>query len=164
MGTSEVNYYDFFMQKGTQFNLPTQQGLFWQLNCSVVVCHRGVFFFHRQEIRRASIDFVNGLSACSRATPFGLRCAQFPVEVTFFVLPKTVTEIQTSLYWSWLMRLNGHWRLRSLQRCTSPPEGWTRTRTNTNPNDTEANAAGRSVRACVARKSTALVSIRKVVI
>ena len=29
----------------------------------------------------------------------------------------------------------------------------TRTRTNTNPNDTEANAAGRSVRACVARKS-----------
>ena len=27
-----------------------------------------------------------------------------------------------------------------------------RTRTNTNPNDTEANAAGRSVRACVARK------------
>ena len=26
----------------------------------------------------------------------------------------------------------------------------TRTRTNTNPNDTEANAAGRSVRACVA--------------
>jgi len=28
-----------------------------------------------------------------------------------------------------------------------------RTRTNTNPNDTEANAAGRSVRACVARKS-----------
>jgi len=27
------------------------------------------------------------------------------------------------------------------------------TRTNTNPNDTEANAAGRSVRACVARKS-----------
>ena len=31
--------------------------------------------------------------------------------------------------------------------------GRTRTRTNTNPNDTEANAAGRSVRACVARKS-----------
>ena len=30
---------------------------------------------------------------------------------------------------------------------------YTRTRTNTNPNDTEANAAGRSVRACVARKS-----------
>ena len=29
----------------------------------------------------------------------------------------------------------------------------TGTRTNTNPNDTEANAAGRSVRACVARKS-----------
>jgi len=29
----------------------------------------------------------------------------------------------------------------------------TRTRTNTNPNDTEANAAGRSVRACDARKS-----------
>ena len=29
----------------------------------------------------------------------------------------------------------------------------TRTRTNTNPNDTEANAAGRSARACVARKS-----------
>ena len=29
----------------------------------------------------------------------------------------------------------------------------TRTRTNTNPNDTEANSAGRSVRACVARKS-----------
>ena len=29
----------------------------------------------------------------------------------------------------------------------------TRTRTNTNPNDTEANAAGRSVRECVARKS-----------
>ena len=29
----------------------------------------------------------------------------------------------------------------------------TRTRTNTNPNDTEANAAGRSVRACVAVKS-----------
>jgi hypothetical protein len=29
----------------------------------------------------------------------------------------------------------------------------TRTRTNTNPNDTEANAAGRSVRACVAHKS-----------
>ena len=28
----------------------------------------------------------------------------------------------------------------------------TRTRTNTNPNDTEANGAGRSVRACVARK------------
>jgi len=28
-----------------------------------------------------------------------------------------------------------------------------RTRTNTNPNDTEANAAGISVRACVARKS-----------
>ena len=28
-----------------------------------------------------------------------------------------------------------------------------RTRTNTNPNGTEANAAGRSVRACVARKS-----------
>ena len=28
-----------------------------------------------------------------------------------------------------------------------------RTRTNTNPNDTEANAAGRSIRACVARKS-----------
>ena len=31
--------------------------------------------------------------------------------------------------------------------------GETGTRTNTNPNDTEANAAGRSVRACVARKS-----------
>ena len=29
----------------------------------------------------------------------------------------------------------------------------TRTRTNTNPNDTEANAAGRNVRACVACKS-----------
>ena len=29
----------------------------------------------------------------------------------------------------------------------------TRTRTNTNPNGTEANAAGRSVRACVARES-----------
>jgi len=29
----------------------------------------------------------------------------------------------------------------------------TRTRTNTNPNGTEANAAGRSVRACDARKS-----------
>ena len=29
----------------------------------------------------------------------------------------------------------------------------TRTRTNTNQNDTEANAAGRSVRACVARES-----------
>ena len=29
----------------------------------------------------------------------------------------------------------------------------TRTRTNTNPNDTEANAAGRSVPACVPRKS-----------
>jgi len=28
----------------------------------------------------------------------------------------------------------------------------TRTRTYTNPNDTEASAAGRSVRACVARK------------
>ena len=32
-------------------------------------------------------------------------------------------------------------------------EGRTRTRTNTNPNGTEANAAGRSVRACDARKS-----------
>ena len=29
----------------------------------------------------------------------------------------------------------------------------TRTRTNTHPNDTEANAVGRNVRACVARKS-----------
>jgi len=33
----------------------------------------------------------------------------------------------------------------------------TRTRTNTNPNDTEANAAGRSVRACVARKSNSKI-------
>ena len=32
-------------------------------------------------------------------------------------------------------------------------EDTTDSRTNTNPNDTEANAAGRSVRACVARKS-----------
>ena len=36
---------------------------------------------------------------------------------------------------------------------TAPGTSRTRTRTNTNPNDTEANAAGRSVRACVARKS-----------
>ena len=33
--------------------------------------------------------------------------------------------------------------------------GPTRTRTNTNPNDTEANAAVRSVRACVARSARA---------
>ena len=33
------------------------------------------------------------------------------------------------------------------------PQMRTRTRTNTNPNDTEANAAGRILRACVARKS-----------
>ena len=62
----------------------------------------------------------------------------------------------------------GHsWRLE--KRLSNPEDGtsWrtdmigvddknrtrTRTRTNTNPNDTEANAAGRSVRACVARKS-----------
>ena len=36
---------------------------------------------------------------------------------------------------------------------SNEPSFQTRTRTNTNPNDTEANAAGRSVRACVARKS-----------
>ena len=35
--------------------------------------------------------------------------------------------------------------------CSSTPAS--RTRTNTNPNGTEANAAGRSVRACVARES-----------
>ena len=38
-------------------------------------------------------------------------------------------------------------------RSLSPSKWRTRTRTNTNPNDTEAIAAGRSVRACVARKS-----------
>jgi len=38
-------------------------------------------------------------------------------------------------------------------RVLAPVIGRTRSRTNTNPNDTEANAAGRSVRACVARKS-----------
>ena len=39
----------------------------------------------------------------------------------------------------------------------------TRTRTNTNPNDTEANAAGRSVRACVAsqnRKEDSVYELR----
>ena len=44
-------------------------------------------------------------------------------------------------------------RKRSHRHTTSAFWKRTRTRTNTNPNDTEANAAGRSVRACVARKS-----------
>ena len=46
--------------------------------------------------------------------------------------------------WPQLRFSNVEWRFRNER---------TRTRTNTNPNDTEANAAGRSVRACVARKS-----------
>ena len=37
----------------------------------------------------------------------------------------------------------------------------TRTRTNTNPNGTEANAAGRSVRACDARKSNRKKEVRR---
>ena len=40
-----------------------------------------------------------------------------------------------------------------VERTRSRTRTRTRTRTNTIPNDTEANAAGRSVRACVARKS-----------
>ena len=43
--------------------------------------------------------------------------------------------------------------LRPILRYATPFLEVNRTRTNTNPNDTEANAAGRSVRACVARKS-----------
>ena len=42
---------------------------------------------------------------------------------------------------------------RALRASQNRKEDRTRTRTNTNPDDTEANAAGRSVRACVARKS-----------
>jgi len=56
-----------------------------------------------------------------------------------------------------LVKTDGVPSNRRLQR----PPGWTgslklfsttRTRTNTNPNGTEANAAGRSARACDARK------------
>jgi len=49
---------------------------------------------------------------------------------------------------------SGFWELKSARNSNDTMiEVRTRTRTNTNPNDTEANAAGRSVRACVARKS-----------
>ena len=53
----------------------------------------------------------------------------------------SVKECAARSYTTWCLHSQTCARLRA------------RTRTNTNPNDTEANAAGRSVRACVARKS-----------
>jgi hypothetical protein len=67
-----------------------------------------------------------------------------PSMVSLLALPHNMNGYHFHVYWyvKWVslpLLLPRRWR--------------TQTRTNTNPNDTEANAAGRSVRACVARES-----------
>ena len=67
--------------------------------------------------------------------------------VTKKTMMPLIYMFQTGLRPGWKV---GIWHYQWLQNLW---HSRTRTRTNTNPNDTEANAAGRSVRACVARKS-----------
>ena len=115
--------------------LLSEQGFGFQ-KAYVVECRVFASYFQSDEVQNEAE--VRGSTPVS-ANDWGKNTAAVAVLIKF------------ALNWASLIFLRA--MQLKVERTRSRTRTRTRTRTNTIPNDTEANAAGRSVRACVARKS-----------